>query len=319
MDGLKQQRSVLTKIPTTPIKTPNFRFGSCCGLKLSIIMINLNILAWNCFNLIMVLTVNSIPTPQTEPLDLSIKKTGKNGLASIKVDKAHNLFSVQSSEILEDNEVSGNAEKNFIAARNSGEEPDKQPLQQFLNELKIEEKTETARMNDALAQLLQTKNDMDEEASSKVTNNLRKCACYKQMHTFQSQLYTHMPTCVKSAWCEFCMKLFSSRSNLQQHMSKHIGKKFHCHRCTKTFTRNSSLKNHLVLLHEGEKPFKCKICSQCFVQNDLLIQHVSEHTGNEPLSCKICHKIFLHQYQLQNHMVNHKMFTVPEKPHEGLT
>lgn len=49
-------------------------------------------------------------------------------------------------------------------------------------------------------------------------------------------------------------------------------KKYHCHICSKVFGWSTDLKRH-ILIHTGERPFKCKLCPSSFTRNFLLQKH----------------------------------------------
>lgn len=51
-----------------------------------------------------------------------------------------------------------------------------------------------------------------------------------------------------------------------------IKKRFSCHICTKTFGWTTDLKRH-ILIHTGERPFKCTMCFATFTRNFLLQKH----------------------------------------------
>lgn len=52
-------------------------------------------------------------------------------------------------------------------------------------------------------------------------------------------------------------------------------KKYACHLCTKVFGWSTDLKRH-ILVHTGERPFKCKTCQATFTRNFLLQKHQSK-------------------------------------------
>lgn len=52
-------------------------------------------------------------------------------------------------------------------------------------------------------------------------------------------------------------------------------KKYPCHLCTKVFGWSTDLKRH-ILVHTGERPFKCKTCFASFTRNFLLQKHQSK-------------------------------------------
>lgn len=49
-------------------------------------------------------------------------------------------------------------------------------------------------------------------------------------------------------------------------------KRFSCHICSKTFGWTTDLKRH-ILIHTGERPFKCTMCFATFTRNFLLQKH----------------------------------------------
>uniref|UniRef100_A0A1B6DWL2 C2H2-type domain-containing protein n=1 Tax=Clastoptera arizonana TaxID=38151 RepID=A0A1B6DWL2_9HEMI len=52
-------------------------------------------------------------------------------------------------------------------------------------------------------------------------------------------------------------------------------KKYPCHLCSKVFGWSTDLKRH-ILVHTGERPFKCKTCLASFTRNFLLQKHQSK-------------------------------------------
>lgn len=51
-----------------------------------------------------------------------------------------------------------------------------------------------------------------------------------------------------------------------------VKKRFTCHICLKTFGWTTDLKRH-ILIHTGERPFKCSMCFATFTRNFLLQKH----------------------------------------------
>lgn len=80
----------------------------------------------------------------------------------------------------------------------------------------------------------------------------------------------------KNYACNPCNKLFSSRSELENHRNrKHGGIKIYAcdhHRCNSSYTTKASLKVHQLRMH-GEKKYKCLECNLKFSMKGDLNQH----------------------------------------------
>lgn len=74
-----------------------------------------------------------------------------------------------------------------------------------------------------------------------------------------------------------------------------------CHVCHKTF---SDLRQHM-LLHDGEKPYKCDICSKSFFNASTLKTHYRVHSDKNPFRCTTCTKVFDNARSLELHYRTH--------------
>ncbi|KAI9589992.1 hypothetical protein GQX74_008160 [Glossina fuscipes] len=116
-------------------------------------------------------------------------------------------------------------------------------------------------------------------------------------------------------YCAQCNRDFSTKTNLNRHMSAHAGNKpYVCHTCNKSFSQNGSLKQHMYT-HTGEKPFVCEICDRGFTQCKNLIYHKRRHTGELPFQCDHCRGTFRQKDALKVHFFKHHMIT--EQTYDG--
>ena len=47
----------------------------------------------------------------------------------------------------------------------------------------------------------------------------------------------------------------------------------HCSECLKLFTRSANLRNHILTVHEKQKPYECDVCSKNLSSLSSLIRH----------------------------------------------
>jgi uncharacterized Zn-finger protein len=111
--------------------------------------------------------------------------------------------------------------------------------------------------------------------------------------------------------CEHCPAVYSSLSNLEQHMTVHSNEDFsfgksnlECPECNKTFSRISNLNRHRRT-HSGERPYKCDQCSKTFALSTILKKHMITHSSERPYSCDSCPKAFGRLDQLTRHKQVH--------------
>ncbi|XP_019623859.1 PREDICTED: zinc finger protein 239-like [Branchiostoma belcheri] len=112
--------------------------------------------------------------------------------------------------------------------------------------------------------------------------------------------------------CGKCSMQFGRPGQLREHiiLVHNGGKPFRCEECGKHFTTLKILKRH-IKNHTGEKPHQCKHCSKSFAQSANLARHVLTHTGERPYGCGECGKQFTQLANLKDHMRTH----TGEKPY----
>ncbi|XP_077120035.1 zinc finger protein 770 [Ranitomeya variabilis] len=112
-------------------------------------------------------------------------------------------------------------------------------------------------------------------------------SCFGCQRTFASEEKCLLHQCeflnlaaihkVQTRCCEFCDKVFPSRSKLERHLMIHTGQKpFICSLCDRTFRQKTHLKIH-ALTHSEEKPFQCLQCPKAFKMAEKLLRHQAVH------------------------------------------
>ncbi|CAL4178656.1 unnamed protein product [Meganyctiphanes norvegica] len=111
----------------------------------------------------------------------------------------------------------------------------------------------------------------------------------------------------KKKKCSICDYIIKDSESMEIHMKIHekmIQKPFSCDTCTEKFISNLELMDH-IKTHTGEKVFSCLNCKQKFTQKQSLLSHLLSHTGEKPFSCTICKKKFATEKYLNNHKAKH--------------
>ena len=79
--------------------------------------------------------------------------------------------------------------------------------------------------------------------------------------------------------------------------------KNYCSLCKKSFSTMGNLRNHIMTIHENQKPFKCPFpnCNKEYSIKSRLQVHYRTHTGSKPFICNFCGKAFNEKGNLKTH------------------
>ncbi|KAB0800495.1 hypothetical protein PPYR_06235 [Photinus pyralis] len=104
----------------------------------------------------------------------------------------------------------------------------------------------------------------------------------------------------QSYGCDKCTDIFTTESQLNEHLESHTPKIFVCKVCNKTSTKES-----LHLKHINEKQSLCNVCGKVFCQVSRMKEHLLTHSLERPFECSTCHKSFAKSYSLKLHQKTH--------------
>ena len=80
----------------------------------------------------------------------------------------------------------------------------------------------------------------------------------------------------RSYKCELCTACFSDNHRLKSHVkSIHYGSWHHCSKCNYKNALKKKVENHMALVHEGIRKYKCDICEVNYRECRDLSRHIS--------------------------------------------
>ncbi|KAB0803169.1 hypothetical protein PPYR_00139 [Photinus pyralis] len=127
-----------------------------------------------------------------------------------------------------------------------------------------------------------------------------------EVHAFihEVQSYETDDTEEKPFHCKFCLDIFDTKNDLEQHLLIHINHPYKCKNCEKSFSTKLRLRAHMQK-YCASKPFSCADCGKTFRTFGTLYQHKKTHSGIKKHICQVCYRAFLHPHQLMYHMLTH--------------
>lgn len=105
----------------------------------------------------------------------------------------------------------------------------------------------------------------------------------------------------KTVFCRFCDKLLNKLA-FNRHVEIHSGVDWFCNICSRKLATERALKIHLTT-HTGNKSYKCKLCTETFINKVVLGRHMRFHgTSVKLYSCKHCSKELSSETSLKSHV-----------------
>ncbi|XP_053965769.1 zinc finger protein 816-like [Anastrepha ludens] len=107
-------------------------------------------------------------------------------------------------------------------------------------------------------------------------------------------------------FCPFCAKGFANRRDMEIHQMVHTGERKNiCEHCGKGFRLKHQMTEHVKIMHERLRRFKCTMCPKDFLRKRVLDDHMRAHLNIRDKICNICGKGFTNIHGLFRHKQLH--------------
>lgn len=119
----------------------------------------------------------------------------------------------------------------------------------------------------------------------------------------------------RSFVCRYCCKIFSAKSNRDDHENTHTGiRPFQCTICSSTFASRNCLRGH-IKTHTDDRQHQCSVCKKRFTRKSYLNIHTRERhlPDSDPRSyfaCKVCDLKFETYDKIKRHRLIHRNSTM---------
>ncbi|XP_030257455.1 zinc finger and BTB domain-containing protein 41 [Sparus aurata] len=134
-----------------------------------------------------------------------------------------------------------------------------------------------------------------------------KCAICLKTFSRRPHLQEHMilHTQDRPFKCSFCDEYFKSRFARLKHQEKyHLGP-FPCEICGRQFNDTGNRKRHVECTHGGKRKWTCSFCGKSVRERTTLREHLRIHSGEKPHLCSICGQSFRHGSSYRLHLRVH--------------
>ena len=110
----------------------------------------------------------------------------------------------------------------------------------------------------------------------------------------------------KSYHCKQCNNTFKVKALFMAHKVLHSGGDRHrCAECGKSYVYEKNLERHMSV-HTGNKLYPCAECGKSFTRKHNLIRHAQSHSCDKPPNrCTWCSQSFVQQSDMDEHMMKH--------------
>ncbi|XP_069132941.1 hypermethylated in cancer 2 protein-like isoform X34 [Argopecten irradians] len=109
--------------------------------------------------------------------------------------------------------------------------------------------------------------------------------------------------------CQICNQLFSTRQELNRHITEthalkrlaYAQSKIQCEECGKLYETMSGKNRHFLRDHSNASCKICEICNKRCENMSALRVHMARHSNHRPFQCSVCGQSYKHQHQLNRH------------------